>query len=53
LGSGDGGFIILSLNCLPPLGILFAPCVPVNDAKQVFKRLRLFVGDFSCEFTLE
>jgi hypothetical protein len=53
LSSGDRGFIILSLDCLPSLGILFAPCVPVNDAKQVLKRLRLFVGDFSCEFALE
>ncbi len=33
LSSGDGSLIVLSLYCLPSLGILFAPCEPVNDAK--------------------
>ncbi len=33
LNSGDGGFIVLSLYSLSSLGILLAPCEPVNDAK--------------------
>ncbi len=33
LGGSNRSLIILSLYCLPSLGILFAPCVPVDDAK--------------------
>jgi hypothetical protein len=46
LSSGDEGFIVLGLDCLPSLGILFVPCVTVNNVKQVLECLRLLLEIF-------